>query len=201
VATEKSGVFNVVVPVPSEGVTLPESFHIAMPGSEEKKQESKDAQKVMRRLAQRLKRFGFDRTKPTFFTRSRPCVIEFVHVHKYTFGPDFRIHLGISVKNEEHPGTLNGPMTNGKHNFRYSSEEASFEICAQAMAEYVGTEGLEWFDRFADPLRLLSASDSPLRDESKAALEMALRDPSLAVCSAATRVKLGVERASEVGEG
>lgn len=47
--------------------------------------ERSSKEKILRRLAKLLAPKGFERTKPTFYTRVRLPVIEFVHVHKFTF--------------------------------------------------------------------------------------------------------------------
>jgi hypothetical protein len=51
----------------------------APPGASPKGQQSRDAQKVLRLLAKKLRFLGFERTKPTFFTRPAWYVLEFVH--------------------------------------------------------------------------------------------------------------------------
>ena len=84
----------------------------ATPGSPEKKQESRNAQKVARLLATKLKSLGFQRTKTSIFTRSKAHVLEFVHIHKFTFAPSFRVHFGIRVRTDDFPGAhLNGPSS------------------------------------------------------------------------------------------
>ena len=170
---------------------------IAFPGSPERRQQTKDAQKVMRLLAHKLRALGFERTKPSFFIRQSALVIEFVHVHKFTFGPSFRIHFGVRVRNDEHQAaTLNGPdsdrlpnpATPGlRHKFNFSVEPSSFDVCAEAMAAFVAAEGIKWFHIFEDPRVLLSLADSPLNPRAKAALQEALHNPSAAITSPATR--------------
>ena len=77
--------------------------HAAVSGSLEKKQESRDAQKVIRLLAKKLKPLGFQRTKPTFFTRRAQYGLEFVHVHKFSFEASFRVHFGFRVCSDDLP--------------------------------------------------------------------------------------------------
>ena len=45
--------------------------------------ETSRAEKVRRLLQVPLRELGFERTKPTFFTRSRAPVVHFIHLHKY----------------------------------------------------------------------------------------------------------------------
>jgi hypothetical protein len=170
-------------------------LRIALPGSPEKKLEGRHAQKVLRLLAQRLNSFGFARTKASFFTRSRPWVIEFVHVHKFRFGPAFRVHLGIRVRNEHFPAAhLNGPAAENfpvaargdpAVSFRFDSDPRSLDSCATAMAGFVEAEGLAWFEAFRCPESLLS-SESPLAPAAQTDLRRALEDPGEAVDSATT---------------
>ena len=85
---------------------------IARPGSPEKKQESRDAQKVLRLLARKLETLGFRRTKSTFFTRPTKLGLEFVHVHKFSFAASFRVHFGLRVRTDDFPAAhLNGPTS------------------------------------------------------------------------------------------
>ena len=173
---------------------------IALPGSPEKKQASRDAQKVLRILARRLKPLGFLRTKPTFFTKRSEHGLEFVHVHKFTFGPSFRVHFGFRVRSEEFPAAhLNGPSSDDfrepvrpdhrKYVLDYGTEEASWESCAQAMYECTAQEGLAWFASMSDPVFLLSSA-SPLSPTAKVALRREIEDPSESVVSEATRLAL-----------
>jgi hypothetical protein len=72
--------------------------------------ESSNRDKVLRRVARQLRQAEFVRTKPTFFTWVGDHVIEFVHLHKFTKGPSFRVHLGIRVINDSFDAcALNGP--------------------------------------------------------------------------------------------
>lgn len=58
----------------------------------DKKIETANAEKVKKKLTQLLKPYEFIRSKPTFYTRTLTDRIEFVHLHKFTFGPIFRVH-------------------------------------------------------------------------------------------------------------
>lgn len=169
----------------------------ALPGSEEKKQESRDAQKVLRLLTKKLKPLGFERTNPTFFTRSGRYVLEFVHVHKFTFGPIFRIHFGARVRSDEFAAAhLNGPDSDSiqdpempsrrRYDFSYGPNESSWESCSEAMFQCVSSEGIDWFALLANPTTLL-ASNSPLTQSAITALQRELKDPLCAGASEATR--------------
>jgi len=170
--------------------------------SEEKKQESRDTQKVLRLLAKKLKPLGFERTKPTFFTRSGRYVLEFVHVHKFTFGPEFRVHFGVRVRSDELAAAhLNGPDSDSiacpeapgrrRYDFSFTPNNASWDLCSEAMLQCVSAEGLRWFESFTNPTMLLS-STSPLSATAMAALKRELEEPSGAQVSEATQRVLNV---------
>ena len=174
----------------------------AHPGSAEKKQESRDAQKVLRFLEKKLKPLGFERTKPTFFTRSGPYVLEFVHVHKFTFGPTFRVHFGVRVRSDDFAAAhLNGPDSDSivdptmpglrRYRFSFTPNEASWESCAEAMLECVSTDGLHWFASLANQTALLS-SESQLSPSAISALQRELEEPFRVQVSEATQLVLNV---------
>jgi len=154
----------------------------------------------MRRFAAKLKQLGFARTRASFLVRPRTWVIDFVHVHKYSFGTGYRVHLGMRVRNERfHAAHLNGPAAESFSSsaecsqpvrFRFAQDPDSLERCAAAMAAFVEAEGLAWFEAFGSSAALLS-SDSPLTADAKADLRRALDDPSAARDSVTTVQVLG----------
>lgn len=156
----------------------------AMPGSFERKRDSLDAQKVLRMLAKALTPLGFTRTKPSFFTRGSDLVVEFVHIHKYTFGSTFRIHFGVRVLNDAWPNVaLNGPCVEGILNsessrytvrFEFGPDSTSMAECAQLMADVIRLQGEPWFAAMRPLDKLLDSTASPLRTDSKAALRAAM---------------------------
>jgi hypothetical protein len=169
----------------------------ARPGSPEKKQESRDAQKVLRLLAKKLRTFGFQRTKSTFFTRSSQHLLEFVHVHKFTFAPSFRVHFGLRVRSEDFPAAhLNGPSSDEmidpanpgqrRYRFEFGTGEESWELCAQEMYQCAAAEGLQWFKSMSDTAVLLSPA-SPLSAKAKEALRLELQNPCNVQTSEATQ--------------
>lgn len=169
----------------------------ALPGSAEKKQESRNAQKVLRLLAKRLQPLGFDRTRPTFFVRPGRVLLEFVHAHKYTFGPSFRLHLGVRLRFDKFAAqALNGPAfdgfpgsgeSNDQSRFDYWADSQAIEACAEAMARTVQTAGTKWFDAMRNPEQLLSIYRSPATPISRDTIELALNDQRTVVTSDETR--------------
>jgi hypothetical protein len=174
---------------------------VALPGSPERKQQGRDAQKVLRLLAHRLKSIGFERTKSSFFTRPQPWVIEFIHLHKYTFGPYFRTHLGIRVQSDVWSAVaLNGPTADVAYGeggswarrFEFAPDPASLHKCTNDLADYLSTDGLSWFESVRDPNFLLTAADSPLYDQEKIALSASVNECHQYATSDATRKALNV---------
>jgi len=158
----------------------------AAPGSPEKKLESRNAQKVARLLANKLKPLGFERTKTSIFTRSRPLIIEFVHIHKFSFEASFRVHFGVRVRTDNFPGAhLNGPSSDEmrdpedqsrrRYTFSFGPDAASWNECAEEILQCVLQEGTAWFASMEDLERLLSPS-SPLTHEARLALQRELQD-------------------------
>ncbi len=178
-------------------IAMPAAAH---PGSPEKKQEYRDAQKVLRLLAKELRLLGFERTKTTFFTRSTALGIEFIHVHKFSFAPVFRMHFGFRVRTDDFPAAhLNGPTSDGirdpvdperrRYDFAFDASEASWQSCAQAMYSCASAEGLEWFATINNTVTLL-ASTSPLTLNARAALRREPQSSSAVAASEATRLAL-----------
>ncbi len=143
----------------------------------DKKLERSNADKVLRRFANNIKDLGFKRTKPTFFVREVDFLIEFIHIHKYTFDSTFRMHICLRVLNESRDFiALSGPTDRELQegtNFRFGKDIESVEACAVRMAEFVHSHAELWFSTWHDR-KLLLADGSPLYDDQKLALEEAI---------------------------
>jgi len=153
----------------------------------EPKLERSNKEKILRRLAKLLEPAGFKRSKPTFYTRVRLPVIEFVLVHKFTFEPSFRLHLGIRVVNDPlRAVALNGPdsdefrgpasvfASKRLYNFDYDESNDSLERCALDISNFVATAGETWFESNRDLEQLALSPESPLSSDARAALIRAL---------------------------
>jgi hypothetical protein len=131
------------------------------------------ARRIVRAVARELGDVGFRQTKPTFVIRPGDIVTPFFHFHKFTFGPYFRIHLGVRVMNDTFVAlALNGPSH--EHAGQYSENEEDIRQCVQVMATYCRAQGLPWLERWSDPKELLTAKDTPLHPEDREALSNAL---------------------------
>ena len=72
------------------------------------------AERVRRLLGTKLRPLGFVRGKTSFWARPQGHVIEFLHLHLFTFTPAFRAHAGIRVVNDTSAAAaLNGPTSDG----------------------------------------------------------------------------------------
>ncbi len=135
-----------------------------------KKLERSNSAKVMRRFANKVKPLGFTR-KSTWFARESGLCVHFMHIHKYTFGPFFRLHYGIRVLNDERDFvTLGGPAEN--QGLEFGEDDESLDRCAEAMYSLVTTTVEPWF-RNQTPERLLE-DGSCLYPEEQSALKRAL---------------------------
>ena len=149
------------------------------------KDERSSRDKMLRRLANHLREVGFVRGKSTFFWREAPLVIEFIHVHKFSFGPGFRIHAGLRVIADSfQAAALNGPDSdvyrcpdspNGKrYRLSYSKDDESIDRCAEHAAEWCSDVAEPWFARWRNLDDLVADAESPLSSTAKAALSQSI---------------------------
>jgi hypothetical protein len=144
----------------------------------DKQLERSNKERVLRRLAKQLEPAGFRRTKPTFFTRTSLPVIEFIHLHKFTFDSSFRVHMGLRVVNDPFVAiALNGPDSDAhrlRYDLRYHEDEESIDRCTQNIAAFMSVVARPWFESWRDRRLLACSSRSPLAAEARAALVRAL---------------------------
>ncbi|VEL97381.1 hypothetical protein ALT761_02385 [Alteromonas sp. 76-1] len=143
----------------------------------DKKLERSNADKALRRLTNQIKPLGFVRTKPTFWVREREHLVQFIHIHKYTFGPLFRIHTCVRPLNSNLEFVaLFGPIEqelNAAAKFEYTEETSSVESCASAMSQFISTFSEEWYSTLGTTTALLS-SESVLDAQEKMSLRQSL---------------------------
>lgn len=134
----------------------------------EKEEERKIARRIVRRVAKEFCSRGFLHTRPTYLVRPLGPFAQFVHFHKFTFGPHFRVHLGVRVMNGPFDAVaLNGPSF--EHAGSFDSLEDETLACTKQLISLIEKKGLGWFAVFATADALLSSS-SPLRSEDREAL-------------------------------
>src|SRR5215471_4821018 len=134
------------------------------------------AEKIRRVVTQELKALGFVRSKTSFWSRPRGLVIEFVHLHLYSFMPAFRVHLGIRVLNDSFDAAhLNGP-TSEHTDFRCDFDETSESISSSAadILGFIRKVGEPWFKKWSEPRNLVKRRRSPLADHERIALQESL---------------------------
>jgi hypothetical protein len=143
----------------------------------DKKLERSNADKVLRRLTNHIKTLGYVRTKPTFWVREKAHVVEFIHIHKYSFGPYFRIHTCLRPFNASLEFiALVGPTENELSqdiSFEYAENIESVEQCAIKMASFIQRHSEAWYKKWSEPKALVGAS-SPLDEQHKEDLRRAL---------------------------
>jgi hypothetical protein len=153
----------------------------------DKKEEKSGRDKVLRALSVALVPLGFSRTKPTYFTRIRLYWVEFGHLHKFTFGPYFRIHFGIRIiADNSQSVVLNGPdsdrirdwryflSNHQKYDFKYNSTPGSIDKCVKDMVAFWNEVGEPWFKKWQDPKKLINSKNFPLSLAAKKSLSEAL---------------------------
>lgn len=138
----------------------------------DKSREQTLARRIVRTTARNMGPFGYALTKPTYICREYPYLIAFFHFHKFTFGPQFRVHFGLRVLNSGFPA----PHLNGSSfaTDAYRADEKSVRDCIQTLTEMVIRDGLPWVESWLAPEKLVSDSASPLCEDDKASLRRAL---------------------------
>ena len=146
----------------------------------DKKREQLAKTKILRRFSKYVESLGFRRSKSSFFIRPGQHLIEFIHVHKYSFDSDFRVHLGLRVLTDPFEAVaLNGPDSHEavclkKYDFHFDESAESVEECAESLFRFCAEEGEAWFKSWRNLERLLQDQDSPLGTDAKKALACAL---------------------------
>ena len=120
--------------------------------------ERRQKEEVLRALFRYLAAGGFTRTKPTWFVRVHSGAVEFIHVHKFTFGPYLRVHAGRRrLSDTSEPVALDGPDSDEirdwrfllapkrKYDFSYSDDPESVTRCARQMTHFCAKVAEPWF--------------------------------------------------------
>jgi len=143
----------------------------------DKKVEKSNCSKVLRRFNNQIKSSGFARVKPTFWVREKEHFVQFIHIHKYTFGPYFRIHTCVRPFNASFKAiALTGPTEKELApdvTFEFADSEESVEQCSTKMASFVLRYSEPWFNKWHSAELLLTES-SPLDNQQKLELKQAL---------------------------
>ena len=151
-------------------------------------------EKACKEFTERITPLGFVRTKKMFWTREQAHTVEFIHFHRSgsSYGPainysvDIRVHFGIRVLNDDfEAAALNGPFSDptltreGRYHLRFNAKSGStYDRCIDDLTRFVTEQGETWFQRFRDTDALINSPATPLRPDSIAHLETALRGDS-----------------------
>lgn len=131
--------------------------------------EKTNSELVKRKVRESLKQLDFKRTKPSFYTRLLDDRIEFIHLHKFTFGPYFRVHSGIRFLVDDFEAVaLNGIDSDAfksEYNLRYHKNEDSIERCASEIVLFIQKEALPWLEKWRSKEHLYNEQNSPLKND------------------------------------
>jgi hypothetical protein len=152
---------------------LPPELQKYLPDRERSKRLRSAAGKVMRAFAQGIQPLGFTRRSTFFFKGATAYVVPFIHVHKYSFGPSFRVHACIRVLNDPTPFLgLNGIADSSYvAPFDFAEEPRSIAQCADEMVRYVRDVAEPWFGQ---RLEMLVEAEGLLGSAARQALREAL---------------------------
>lgn len=151
------------------------------------------AEKVRRLVTHQLRDLGFRRTKTSFWTRPRGPVIEFVHLHLFSFKPAFRIHPGIRVLNDSFDApALNGPASPDSDAPTFDASASSVVACASSIRRVCEEVAEPWFTRWRDFQSLVDDAESPLAPDARVALQAAVAGSTDRRRERRSRILLGV---------
>lgn len=155
--------------------------HILMQTAETKKIERSNSNKVFRSFTRMVKPLGFRRVKTRqFWIREQKHVIEFIHIHKFTFGPKYRIHICIRVINSPLDflalqGVTDKELDKGA-TFQFEDSATSVSQCSEDMFNFIKQSAEGWFLKYRDIDRLLSSGSPIFNSECSQALVDALKN-------------------------
>ncbi len=133
--------------------------------------ERANAAKVLRHFARLAAKMGFNR-RSTFFFRESAEVIQFLYLHKYTFGPYFEMRICDRVLNDSSASCTLAGAAHGELapaiDFRYRADVESVHECADMMGRFVADYAEPWFSAWSNDALL--SDTSFLRPAARAAL-------------------------------
>jgi hypothetical protein len=155
--------------------------------------ERSNAGKVLRRFAKAIAPSGY-RRKSTFFSREAGHLIQFLHVHKFSFGPQFRMHVCFRVLNEPQSFVALQGIDSGDfadyRSLSFEDNESSIIRCAERMAAFVSEVAEPWFANWQE--KALLRRNSPLYQDAQEALAEARSGKGDPVNANRSRVLLGL---------
>jgi hypothetical protein len=156
---------------------------------EPKRIERSNAGKVLRRFAKQLKPNGYHR-RSTYFARESSHVIQFLHLHKFSFGPHFRMHVCIRVLNDPLDYVALSGITNDAFKLSFEDNETSLNACATQMVAFVSDVAEGWFSQWTE--QALTGPDSPIPLDARDALIRAREGKANPANVAQSRILLGL---------
>ena len=142
-------------------------------------------QQVFKLLTNRLRPLGFERRRSTWWQIRDGRLWLRIHIHKFTFANSFRVHTALHVAGfEDEAVFFNGPTSHDgwfeerkfgfpvrRYDFNFQDNPESLTKCADELGDYVTRCVMPWFKKWSFEQKLLTASDSPLRDDTKECLK------------------------------
>jgi hypothetical protein len=137
----------------------------------DKKIETQLSNQIKSKLAKLFIEYDFKRSKSTFYTRALEDRIEFIHIHKFSFGPMFRIHIGIRFLCDPFDSiALNGLDSDSFRagfDLSYTDDSISLELCAANIFKWYEKNGEVWFQKWRSLKMLMESKESPLSENVK----------------------------------
>jgi hypothetical protein len=157
---------------------------------------------VLRRFAKQLLPLGY-RRKSTFFAREAGHIIQFLHLHKFSFGPNFRMHVCIRVLNETRDWVALSGITSDEHasyhrTLIFENDEASMNHCVKQMMAFVTDVAEPWFSRWHE--QALIRRHSPIPEDARDALVQALAGNADPANIDRSRTLLGLRRPRDASD-
>ncbi len=161
----------------------------------------KQSNKIKRQFTTLMNPHGFVRTRSTYWTRDIGDIVEFIHLHLYTFQPSYRLHLGLRVLNNDRESVaLNGPdfdscresLRQRKLTLHFNRLEPSIEKCAGELYTVFSDIGEPWFREYREYENLFSM-ESILDEDEKIGLKKAKMGNSDAALVMKSRSMLGIK--------
>jgi hypothetical protein len=136
---------------------------------------------VFKILTERLKPLGFTKRGTSWWQRQSDLVWQRIHIHKFTFTENFRVHAAIHVfGSEDRAPSLNGIHSHDgwhekkfvgvpvkRYDFAFQDNPESIRKSANELGDYIEDFVIPWFEKWKDEQLLLTDNKSPLHEQQK----------------------------------
>jgi hypothetical protein len=139
---------------------------------------------IFKLFTKQVERLGFSKLKTSWWERRGDVLLQKIHIHKFTFTTNFRVHAAVHLVGfEKDLCWLNGMHSHdgwfekqvmglpiGRYNFDYGESPASWQPAADNLFMFTKDVLVPWFEKWSDIERLTSDANSPLNGDQKASL-------------------------------